>query len=73
MPVTDLNVFDVFSYHSPSGDQPARYEAVREAARSFAIVVLANVPACADQQAAIRHIREAVMTANAGIALDGKV
>jgi hypothetical protein len=34
---------------------------------------LAEVPPCADQQAALRLLREAVMTANAAIALKGGV
>ena len=73
MPVNTDNVVDVFSYHAPTGDQPARYEAIRSAARAFAIVLLENVPPCADQQACLRLLRESVMTANAAIALGGKV
>lgn len=73
MPVTKANVNNVFRYHSPKDDQPQRYEAVREAARQFAHVILDNVPMCADQQAAIRLLREAVMTANAAIALEGDI
>lgn len=73
MPVTITNVDDVFSYHKPEGDQPAKYEAIRGAARAFARTILDNVPACADQQAALRLVREAVMTANAAVALKGAV
>lgn len=62
-------VENVFSYHSPKGDQPARYEAIRAAAKSFALVLVANTPKCADRTAAIRKLRECVMTANASIAL----
>lgn len=63
----------VFSYHAPKGDQPARYEAIRAAARLFAGVVEEFTPEGADQTAAIRKIREATMTANAAIALDGRL
>lgn len=73
MPVTHENVVDVFSYHAPKEGQPARYEAVRSAARELAITILSNTFPCADQQAAIRLLREAVMTANAAIALEGTV
>ena len=73
MPVTRENVDDVFSYHAPKDQQPTQYAKVREAAKGMAIVILDNTPQCADQQAAIRLLREAVMTANAAIALDGKV
>lgn len=69
--VTEENVHDVFTYHAPEGDMPQRYEALRYAAEQLAEVILCNVPVCADQQAALRKVREAVMTANAGIALKG--
>jgi hypothetical protein len=64
---------EVFSYHKPEGDQPAKYEAIRVAAKSFAQVILQNVPPCADRTAALRKLREAVMTANAAVALKGLV
>lgn len=64
---------DIFTYHKPEGDQPAKYEAIRNAAKDFAKVLVANTPKCADQSAAVRLLREAVMTANAAIALKGSV
>lgn len=63
---------DIFSYHKPTADQLPKYEAVREAAKLFAKVVRDNCPASADRTVAIRKIREAVMVANASIALEGK-
>ena len=66
------NRFDIiFAYQSPSEEDIAKYQAIRAAARVFAEVVCQVTPACADQSAAIRKIREAVMTANAAIALKG--
>jgi hypothetical protein len=73
VPVTQTNVDDVFSYHAPTPDQIPKYEAIRAAAKQFAQVLLDNTPACADQQAALRLLREAVMTANAAVALQGSV
>jgi hypothetical protein len=73
MPVTQDNIRDVFTYHAPTPEQIEDYAVVREAARNFAEVILARVPPCADQQAAIRLLRESVMTANAAIALKGAV
>lgn len=61
-----------FTYHPPSEDQIPRYAALRNAARAFSTVILDNVPICADQTAALRKVREAVMTANAAIACGGK-
>ena len=67
----DLN--HIFKYHSPRPEQLPKYEAIREAGKNLAIIILAETPAGADQTAAIRKVREAVMTANAAIALDGKL
>lgn len=64
---------DIFSYHRPEPDQVPKYEAIRAAAKQFAQVLVANTPKCADQSAAIRLLREAVMTANAAVALKGSV
>lgn len=68
--MTPEEIENVFSYHAPKGDQPARYEAIRTAAKEFALVLVANTPKSADQTAAIRKLRECVMTANASIALE---
>ena len=57
-----------FKYHAPTDDQKNRYAKIRAEARHFAHVVQKLTPACADQTAALRKIREAVMTANAAIA-----
>lgn len=59
----------IFSYHAPRDGQPAKYEAIRAAGRHFARIVLANTTEGEDQDIVIRHIRDAVMTANASIAL----
>jgi hypothetical protein len=61
---------DIFSYHAPTGDQPERYDAIRSKARELAHVIIENTPSSADQTAAIRKLRECVMTANASIALE---
>lgn len=63
----------VFKYHAPTADQPEKYEALRSAAKQFAATIQELAPACADQSAALRHVREALMTANAAISLDGKL
>jgi hypothetical protein len=68
-----LDIDNIFKYHQPRADQLPKYEAIREAARVFARVLLENTPRGADQSSAVRHLRESVMTANAAIALDGKL
>jgi hypothetical protein len=60
---------NIFMYHAPKGDQPARYEKLRAAAKQFAECVEDCCPPCYDRDVAIRKIREAVMTANSSIAI----
>jgi hypothetical protein len=69
--LTEEHLEHIFTYH----DDPAavvHYEAIRRAALAFARVVAAHTPYSADQATAIRKIREAVMTANAAVALKGR-
>ncbi len=68
-----FDVEHVFKYHAPTPEQVVQYGAIREAAKHLAETILANSPVCADQTAALRHLREAVMTANAAIALSGRL
>jgi hypothetical protein len=60
---------NIFSYHPPQGDQAERYEKLRTAALTFSELILDCTPTCPDQSVAIRKVREAVMTANAAIAI----
>lgn len=71
--VTMANVDDVTMHHPPRPDQIPHYEALRAAAKVFIVAILEHAPACADQQAAIRLARQAAMTANVAIALDGNI
>lgn len=63
---------DIFTYHAPNIEQSVKYENIREGAKFFAKILVKNMPYCSDQRAAIRKLREAVMTANAAIALEGR-
>lgn len=73
MPVLASNIDQVFTYQPPTPDDRVAYEKLRSSARDFASAILELTPSCADQQAAIRLVREAVMTANVAIALRGLV
>jgi hypothetical protein len=70
MAITQAEIVEVFTYHAPKGDQPARYDAIRKAAREFAQALIENTKASPDQTASFRKLRECVMTANASIALE---
>lgn len=70
-PVTEQSAKEIdswFKYHSPKGDQSDRYATIRAVAHGFALVIVKSCPPCADRTAALRKLREVVMTANAAIA-----
>ncbi|ASZ74758.1 hypothetical protein KHO57_gp146 [Mycobacterium phage Phabba] len=71
MPYTDEYVDHVFSYHAPKDGQPEVYETIRAHAKAFFNVINKLVPDGADKADALRSLRNAVMTANAGVALAG--
>ncbi len=57
-----------FTYHAPKGDQAERYEMLRDQAKVLAESIMIRVPSSADRTAALRKLRECVMTANSAIA-----
>jgi hypothetical protein len=69
--ITQAHLDTWFTYHPPTSNKQYQYVVIRDAAKSLAEIIVANTPASPDQTAAIRKIREAVMTANAAIACDG--
>jgi hypothetical protein len=56
-----------FTHQAPDFDQVACIQAIRRQAKVLAELIIEVTPRCADQSAAIRLVREAVMTANAAI------
>ena len=69
----DYDIDHVFTYHSPTKAQREKYKVIREAAKKFSHTILDYAPKGIDRRIAIRHVREAVMNANAAIALDGRL
>lgn len=61
----------IFTFHD-SPDKVPHYVEIREAAKQFAAVVCRHAPICPDTFEALRYVRQAVMWANAAIALDGR-
>ena len=68
-----MDLDNIFKYHAPTPEQLIAYDKLRSSAKAFAQAIIDNTPASADQTAAIRKVREAVMTANAAVALGGKL
>lgn len=71
--ITRANLHELFKYHPPTPMQSVNYQNLRRAAYDFANAILALTPECEDQQQALRKVREALFTANAAIALEGKL
>lgn len=59
---------DLFTFHPPTGVQVLQYQVIRDTARQLATVIWKECPDGPDRTAAIRKVREAVMTANVSIA-----
>jgi hypothetical protein len=57
-----------YSYHAPKDGQPAKYEAIRDAALEFAKLIDVLVPDSAEKSTAFTKLDEVVFHANAGIA-----
>lgn len=68
--MTKQDIEELFTYHAPRAYQAERYQAIRDAAKVFALAIVKNTYPSADQSAAIRHLRECIFTANASIALE---
>jgi len=74
MTITKEKLDNLFTHHPPENDDQIKsYDRLRVEAKRFAEAILDETPVCGDQQAAIRKVREAVMTANAAVALKGAV
>jgi hypothetical protein len=73
MPTQEFDLDHIFSYHAPDPEQQKHFQAIREAAKNLAHVIVASTPPSADQTAAIRMLRECVAIANASVALKGRL
>lgn len=65
-----LDLDEIFTHHTPFGDQAERYTKLREAAKAYAQLVMELTPPSAEQTLAIRDIQRASMMANAAIAIN---
>lgn len=65
-----LELEKMFCYHPPKGDQVGRYVTVRSAGRDLAEYIMKQCPDSPEKTLAIRKVQEAVMWANASIAIN---
>jgi hypothetical protein len=64
---------EAFTYHAPSEDQIESMKQIRNIAMDLAHTIVRECPESADRSAALRKLREVVMTANASIVLEGVI
>jgi hypothetical protein len=64
----DLN--NIFTYHAPKDGQAERYVQLREAAKALAQLIVTLTPQSREQSVALTNVQQAVMWANAAIAIN---
>lgn len=69
--ITKEQLDNWFAYHAPDTSDIDAYAKIRDAGLYLAEIIVDNTPSSADQTAAVRKVREAVMTANAARACKG--
>jgi len=69
---TSFNIEEVFTYHKPITNQPERYESLRNTAKEFAKLIEISCPESREKSIAFTKLQEAVMFANAAIAINEK-
>ena len=62
---------DLFRQHAVTPQQAVDMSRVREGCRALAELIWNSVPPCGERISAVRKIQEAMMMANAGIAIHG--
>lgn len=65
-----LDLDQIFKYHTPHGDQQERYALLREKAKELATLIQGTTPASREQSTALTNVQQAVMWANAAIAIN---
>lgn len=61
---------NTYMYHSPTGDQQERYVIIRAEAKELAQMLYGFCPSSRERSVALTKLQEAVMWANASIAIN---
>lgn len=70
MGITEETIDHWFTYHTPTGDQGARYGRVNNACKEFAMMILEVTKSGEDRDAALRSLRRLRMDVNLAIACE---
>jgi len=65
-----FDVEKIFTYHKPHGDQQFRYESLRAKAKELAKRIEENCPESREKALALTNLQQAIMWANASIAIN---
>lgn len=68
VPDKTAQIENAFTYHPPKEGQPARYVAIRDKAKEFALLINELTPGSREQSVALTNLEQAVFWANAAIA-----
>ena len=70
--MTPEQIENIFTYHKPFGSQQERYEAIRLQAKYAAKAIQDLCPESREKSLAITNLQQAIMWANASIAINEK-
>jgi hypothetical protein len=65
-----MDIENTFTYHSPKGDQPKRYEELRNKVKELACLIDEYCPDSREKSLAITNLQQCSMWANASIAIN---
>lgn len=67
-----FDIENIFTYHSPTENQKARYMILRDKAKAFGHSINGACPESREKSLALTKLQEAVMFASASIAINEK-
>lgn len=70
--MTKDDINNIFTYHKPFGNQTTRYRTIRGEARKVACCIEVLCPDSREKSLAITNLQQAIMWANASIAINEK-
>jgi len=68
--MTEDQIENIFTYHSPNSEQVERYTKIRNEAKSLALTLHAYCPESREKSLALTSLQQVVMWANAAIAIN---
>ena len=68
----ELDLDNIYTYHSPKNDQPERYVELREKAKELAVLITMRCPNSRERSIALTNLEQSIFWANASIARNEK-